>query len=187
MSQGGAARKTAPVGWVFLDRYRADGITIRWRHGERKLPDASGPLRPARRGRLPSSARQLESQQVQELISGYVAGATVYQLGGQFGIDRRTVSRILHRHGVPMRRRGLSLCQIDEAVRLHGEGWSLARIGGATGRNRIAHGKSPVPTAEQITTLTRLAHTLVAALAHAQWRPRDDGLSDLRCFSGDSS
>lgn len=35
----------------------------------------------------------------------------------------------------------------------------------ATARNRIAHGKSPVPTAEQITALTRLAHTLVAALA----------------------
>ena len=82
---------------------------------------------------MPSSARQLESQQVQELISGYVAGATVYQLGGQFGIDRRRVSRILHRPGVPMRRRGLSLCQIDEAVRLYGEGWSLARIGGQMG------------------------------------------------------
>jgi hypothetical protein len=35
----------------------------------------------------------------------------------------------------------------------------------ATARNRIAHGKSPVPTAEQITALSRLAHTLVAALA----------------------
>ncbi|MDQ3764454.1 MAG: hypothetical protein M3460_23700 [Actinomycetota bacterium] len=35
----------------------------------------------------------------------------------------------------------------------------------ATARNRIAHGKSPVPTAEQITALTRLAHTLAAALA----------------------
>jgi hypothetical protein len=30
---------------------------------------------------------------------------------------------------VPMRRRGLSPDQIDEAVRLYGEGWSLARIG----------------------------------------------------------
>lgn len=35
----------------------------------------------------------------------------------------------------------------------------------ATARNRIAHGKSPVPTAQQITALTRLAHTLVIALA----------------------
>ncbi|MGH8904876.1 MAG: helix-turn-helix domain-containing protein [Egibacteraceae bacterium] len=95
----------------------------------KKLPDASGPLRPARRDRLPGSARQLDSQQVQELITCYQAGATVYQLGDQFGVDRRTVSRILHRHNVPMRRRGLSPGQISEALRLYEQGWSLARIG----------------------------------------------------------
>lgn len=27
--------KTAPVGWVFLNRQREDGITIRWRRGDR--------------------------------------------------------------------------------------------------------------------------------------------------------
>lgn len=95
----------------------------------RRLPKASAPHRPARRGRIPGSARQLESRQVQELIAEYAAGATVYQLGEQFGIDRRTVSAILHRHGVPMRRRGLSPAQINEAVQLYGEGWSLAKIG----------------------------------------------------------
>lgn len=94
-----------------------------------KLPEASGPLRPGRRGRRPGSARQLDSQQVRELIAGYAAGATVYQLGEQFGVDRRTVTRILHRHDVPMRRRGLSPGQIDEAVRLYEERWSLVRIG----------------------------------------------------------
>ena len=93
------------------------------------LPDASKPLRPARRGRVPGFARQLEGQQVRELIADYQAGATVYQLGDEFGIDRRTVSEILHRHDVPMRRRGLAPQQIDEAVQLYGEGWSLARIG----------------------------------------------------------
>ena len=33
-SRGGATPTTAPVGWVFLDRHRQDGITIRWRRGE---------------------------------------------------------------------------------------------------------------------------------------------------------
>lgn len=66
---------------------------------------------------------------MQQLIEGYQAGATVYELGDQFGIERRTVSAILHRHGVPMRRRGLSGEQIDDAVRLYNQGWSLARIG----------------------------------------------------------
>jgi len=64
-----------------------------------------------------------------EIRANYQAGATLYRLGDEFGIDRRTVSEILHRHDVPMRRRGLSPEQIDEAVQLYGEGWSLARIG----------------------------------------------------------
>lgn len=34
MSRGGAVTGTAPVGWVFLDRRGAAGITIRWRRGE---------------------------------------------------------------------------------------------------------------------------------------------------------
>jgi hypothetical protein len=35
MSRGGAAPKTVPVGWVFLARPGGDGITVRWRRGER--------------------------------------------------------------------------------------------------------------------------------------------------------
>lgn len=34
MTRGGAVPTTAPVGWVFLDRHRHDGYTIRWRRGE---------------------------------------------------------------------------------------------------------------------------------------------------------
>lgn len=33
MSRGGAAPKTAPVGWVFLDYPRPAGCTIRWQRG----------------------------------------------------------------------------------------------------------------------------------------------------------
>jgi hypothetical protein len=67
---------------------------------------------------------------MQRLIEGYRAGATVYELGDQFRIDRRTVSKILKRRGVTMRMQGLTAEQIDEAVRLYEAGWSLARIGG---------------------------------------------------------
>jgi hypothetical protein len=52
----------------------------------------------------------------------------VYELGARFGIERRTVSAILHRHGVPMRRRGLSPEQVDHATHLYNLGWSLARV-----------------------------------------------------------
>jgi hypothetical protein len=99
----------------------------------RKLPDPTQPLRRPRRRRLPGTARRLDGEQVQALIASYRAGATVYQLGEQFGIDRRTVSQILHREGIPMRRRGLAPEQVDEAVQLYEDGWSLARIGGRYG------------------------------------------------------
>ncbi|MET0235922.1 MAG: helix-turn-helix domain containing protein [Kibdelosporangium sp.] len=99
----------------------------------KKLPSAAAPPRPARRGRRPGTARQLEEEQIQKLIARYLAGATVYQLGEEFEIDRRTVSQILHRHDVPMRRRGLTSEQVDDAVQLYETGWSLARIGDRLG------------------------------------------------------
>jgi hypothetical protein len=94
-----------------------------------KLPDPSAPLQRAPRGPLSGTARRVEAVQVQKLIAGYQDGATVYKLGERFGIERRTVSEIPHRHGVTTRRRGLSAEQVDEAVRLYEGGWSLARIG----------------------------------------------------------
>ncbi|MCW2939095.1 MAG: hypothetical protein JWN00_2080 [Actinomycetia bacterium] len=78
---------------------------------------------------MPGRVRQLDDLRVQKLIAGYKAGATVYELGDQFGIDRKTVSKILHRHKVPMRMGGLSPEQVDEAVRLYEGGWSLAKVG----------------------------------------------------------
>jgi hypothetical protein len=53
----------------------------------------------------------------------------VYELSDRFNIERRTVSNVLHRHGVPMRRRGLTPEQVDDAIHLYNLGWSLARIG----------------------------------------------------------
>ena len=52
----------------------------------------------------------------------------MYELGARFSIDRRTVSNILRRHDVPMRRRGLSPNQVDTAIHLYHLGWSLARV-----------------------------------------------------------
>lgn len=94
-----------------------------------KLPGLDGPVRPGSVQSVPKRARRLAGDEVEQLIAGYQAGATVYELGARFEIERRTVSNILHRHGVPMRRRGLSPAQVDEAVRLYEGGWSLARIG----------------------------------------------------------
>jgi hypothetical protein len=92
-----------------------------------KLPSLDTPeptsIKRDRHGR----ARQLGTEQVEQLIADYWSGATVYELGDRFGIERRTVSSIRHRHGVAIRRRGLSPEQVDVAVHLHKLGWSPAR------------------------------------------------------------
>ena len=93
-----------------------------------KLPNPDEAARPTLKQERPGRTQRLPDTQVQQLLAGYKSGATVYQLGEQFGIERRTVSTILHRHGVPMRRRGLSEEQSDEAVLLYEQGWSLAKI-----------------------------------------------------------
>lgn len=101
-----------------------------------KLPSLDTLLpAPADRDR-PRRAQQLGADQIQELIAGYQSGSTVYELGVQFGIERRTVSNILHRHGVPMRRCGLSPDQVDHAIHLYNLGWSLIRVGDHLG---VAH------------------------------------------------
>ena len=94
-----------------------------------KLPGPDTPEPKSTKRDRPRRARQLGDDQIQELIDGYRSGATVYELAAVFGIERRTVSAILHRHDVPMRRCGLSGDQVEDAVRLYDQGWSLARIG----------------------------------------------------------
>jgi hypothetical protein len=94
-----------------------------------KLPSLDAPEPPLVKRNRRRRARQLDTQQVAQLIADYQSGATVYQLGDRFGIERRTVSNILRRHGVPMRRRSLTSEQVDEAIHLYRLGWSLARVG----------------------------------------------------------
>ncbi|MER6813437.1 helix-turn-helix domain-containing protein [Spirillospora sp. NPDC000708] len=95
---------------------------------QRKLPSLSAPKRPPRKS-APNRASQLKDEEAREVVAAYEAGATVYQIGQRFGIGRQTVSKILKRRGVQMRRTGLSHEQTAEAAQLYEDGWSLARIG----------------------------------------------------------
>jgi predicted HTH domain antitoxin len=94
-----------------------------------KLPRLDAPEPMSTKRDRPRRARQLGTDQIQKLIAGYRSGATVYELAEMLGIERRTVSAILRRNGVPMRRCGLSDDQVEDATRLYDQGWSLARIG----------------------------------------------------------
>jgi hypothetical protein len=68
-----------------------------------KLPDTTTPTPASVERPKPQRARQLDADRAAELITGYQTGATVYELAARFGIERRTVSNILHRLGVFMR------------------------------------------------------------------------------------
>lgn len=67
------------------------------------------------------------------LADGYRRGAIVYELAGQFHIDRRTVSLQPKRAGISMRRQSPTDDQVDEMVRLYKSGLSLVRVGEQVG------------------------------------------------------
>jgi hypothetical protein len=74
------------------------------------------------------SQTRLAPDEVTELVAGYRSGRTIYELANQFKIARQTVSEHLHRHGVTMRRQGLTDDQVAEAIRLRKQGLTLKTI-----------------------------------------------------------
>jgi hypothetical protein len=98
----------------------------------RKLPMPDSPetsQSPRKPRELPRKTPKLSTEGREALIAVYRDGATIYELADRFDIDRKTASRILHRHHVPMRRQGLSRAQAAEASELRAAGWTLKRIG----------------------------------------------------------
>lgn len=77
----------------------------------------------------PKGARWLTASQRERLVAGYLAGATVYELGREFGIQRATVAKHLKRQGVGMRLQSPTAEQVDEMARLYQDGHSLAKVG----------------------------------------------------------
>jgi uncharacterized protein (DUF433 family) len=80
-------------------------------------------------GRPKQVQRRLRPHEVEELIEAYQAGATVYELGAHFGMNRKSVSIILEREGIPRRYNLLTGPDLERAVELYGQGDSLATIG----------------------------------------------------------
>jgi transposase len=63
-----------------------------------------------------------------QLTADYKAGGTMRALAKAYGVHRVTVSDQLRRAGVALRPKGLLDLQIDEAVRLYLQGWSLVKV-----------------------------------------------------------
>jgi hypothetical protein len=59
--------------------------------------------------------RRLRGPEIDELVSGYGTGSTIYELAEQFGGQRHSVSEILEQRGVSRRYQKLSPEQIATA------------------------------------------------------------------------
>ena len=73
--------------------------------------------------------RRLNMTEVTELIKEYEQHASIKDLAKQFGIHRLTVTALVRRHGVELRRTGLAKEDIAAAAHLYGQGWSLTKLG----------------------------------------------------------
>lgn len=78
---------------------------------------------------------RLTTDQVDELVREYVAGANQRQLARRFGCHRTTVSALLKSRGITPRNRALTAGQIDRAVELYTSGLSLVAVGELLGAN----------------------------------------------------
>lgn len=78
---------------------------------------------------------RVSDAKAQRIVESYRAGRTIYELADEYGVHRATVSEVLKREGVSMRRQSPTEEQVDEMVRLYGEGLSLQRVGDRLGFN----------------------------------------------------
>jgi DNA-binding transcriptional regulator LsrR (DeoR family) len=76
---------------------------------------------------LRQAQRRLSPVELEALIAGYEAGARVCELAKVYDLHRTTVARHVARAGKT--RPLMTEAQIDEAVGLYGDGWTLHNVG----------------------------------------------------------
>lgn len=80
----------------------------------------------------------LTATEIDKLEGDYLAGASIDELAGKYGIHRSTVFAHLRRRGTPRRLTGLDVDEQAEAVRLYRTGLSLRVVSRAMGVDRKA-------------------------------------------------
>jgi lambda repressor-like predicted transcriptional regulator len=73
--------------------------------------------------------RRLAPAETDELVAEYESGDSVKELALRHNLHRETVSKILTRHGIARRPKGIPPTEIEEAIALYEAGSSLAAVG----------------------------------------------------------
>jgi DNA-binding CsgD family transcriptional regulator len=76
---------------------------------------------------------RLDGPQAHRLRQAYKSGATLKELARDFHVNRRTAADLLERGGIPRRGKGPSDSEVQQAIRLYGEGKSTAIIAHSLG------------------------------------------------------
>ena len=101
------------------------------RAGRRRTPEHE-------RNRLHSLEDRLSEETVARIVADYQRGVPSTQLARSLGGGKAGVLGILRDHGVQLRMRPMTDNEVEEAVRLYEQGWSLARVGRQLGRDHSA-------------------------------------------------
>jgi len=137
-----------PFGASFANRseeFRERPLVVLWRQLSNATPQVKRALaayrkldlsdgcptpasRPARR-----TIHRLTASEINEAADAYCAGATLRELGAQFGVSRHAVARSLKAHGVRLRRTPMTPGEIEDAARFYTCGLPLARIANSLG------------------------------------------------------
>jgi len=97
-------------------------------HLSETWPDVASPIESGVTHTKVRTARRLRQPELDELAEAYKTGATVYELADRFKIHRKTVGLRLQAMGIDTRPPALTPDQVQVAVDLYHNGWSLARI-----------------------------------------------------------
>ncbi|WP_133903149.1 helix-turn-helix domain-containing protein [Actinophytocola oryzae] len=74
------------------------------------------------------TARQLKPAEIDKLVDTYQAGATVFQLAEQFGINRITVGRHLKTRGIDTRLPAITEDELEQVISHYRDGRSITTI-----------------------------------------------------------
>lgn len=84
---------------------------------------------PVAHSRTHRISKRLSAAAITQLVADYEAGASSTALMKKYQLGKGTVLKLLREAGVIRPQNKLSAEQLDEAVKLYAQGWSLVRLG----------------------------------------------------------